>query len=260
MTWVLTDDNGSTREFQSRAKAEETKTELEGLGADIDLEQKGVEEVDAEVVEMSEQNEGSNSDTNDDEPLPGVDICAHCGNDIEDGHCPDCDGPLTNDDLETDHEVADAVNTANELARAQEKPQQEPESNGETELEGTPDVSEDPINWMPEHFVDIIEGVPAINRKGYAVLAEHYDISVRSEPVTFPGESDWEYAEFRATAVTPDGDEYTGYGSAHVDRGDDKTVLGELAETRACKRAVAWSTGVGMTAVQEMKGMQEVVE
>lgn len=124
----------------------------------------------------------------------------------------------------------------------------------ENKIPESPNVTEDPISWMPEHFIDIIEGVPAINRKGYAVLAEHYDISVRSEPVTYPGESDWEYAEFRAIATTPEGDEYTGYGSAHVDRGDDKTVLGELAETRACKRAVAWSTGVGMTAVEEMKG------
>lgn len=123
----------------------------------------------------------------------------------------------------------------------------------EDDIPESPDVAEDPISWMPEHFVDVIEGVPAINRKGYAVLVEHYDISVKAKPITYPGESEWEYAEFRAIATTPDGDEYTGYGSAHVDRDDDKTVLGELAETRACKRAVAWATGVGMTAVSELQ-------
>lgn len=124
----------------------------------------------------------------------------------------------------------------------------------QTQIPDAPAVDEDPINWMPDHFTDVIDGVQVINRKGYAVLAEHYDISVIAEPVTIPSESDWEYAEFRATATTPDGEEYAGYGSAHVDRGDDKTLLGELAETRACKRSISWATGVGMVAVSEMKG------
>jgi hypothetical protein len=107
---------------------------------------------------------------------------------------------------------------------------------------------------MPSHFVDTIQGVPTINRKGYAVLAEHFGISVTAEPVTLPGETDFEYAEFQATATTHDGQEYSGFGSAHVDRmdGDDPYLLAELAETRAMKRATAWATGVGMTAFSEM--------
>lgn len=137
------------------------------------------------------------------------------------------------------------------------------ENDGEATVDATPtagdipqstDVAEDPVSWMPEHFVDTIEGVPAINRKGYAVLAEHYDISVTSEAVTYPSRSDFEYAEFEATAVTEDGREYSGFGSAHVERGDDKTLLGEPAETRAVKRSLAIATGVGMTAIEEMKG------
>lgn len=115
------------------------------------------------------------------------------------------------------------------------------------------DVAEDPVSWMPSHFIDHIEGVPAINRKGYAVLAEHYDISVTAEAVTYPSKTDFEYAEFEAVAVTEDGKEYSGFGSAHVERGDDKTLLGELAETRACKRSLALATGVGMTAVSELQ-------
>jgi hypothetical protein len=116
------------------------------------------------------------------------------------------------------------------------------------------DVTKDPMQWMPSHFIDEIQGVPAINRKGYAVLAQHCNISVRAEPVTRPAETDFEYAEFQAVAETEDGTEYTGYGSAHVDRDDDPTLLAELAETRAMKRATAWATGVGMTAVEEMDG------
>jgi len=118
-------------------------------------------------------------------------------------------------------------------------------------------VADDPIDWMPSHFIDSIQGVPVINRKGYAVIAQDCGISVTAEPVTRPPETDFEYAEFRATATTQDGVEYSGYGSAHVDRDDDPTLLAELAETRAMKRATAWASGVGMTAIEEMAGVDE---
>jgi len=116
------------------------------------------------------------------------------------------------------------------------------------------DIATDPLSVMPQHFVDNISGVPTINRKGYAVLAEHFNVSVTAEPVTLPSETDFEYAEFRAVATTEDGQEYSGFGSAHVDRqdGDDPHLLAELAETRAMKRATAWATGVGITAYSEM--------
>ena len=102
-------------------------------------------------------------------------------------------------------------------------------------------------------YTDSIKGKTVINRRGYAVLAEHFDISVEAEPITLPSETDFEYAEFKAVATTSNGQTYTGYGSAHVDRGDDETLLGELAETRAMKRSCAWSTGVGMTAASELE-------
>jgi hypothetical protein len=116
------------------------------------------------------------------------------------------------------------------------------------------DIATDPLSVMPQHFVDQIQGVPTINRKGYAVLAEHFNVSVKAEPVTLPSETDFEYAEFKAVATTEDGQEYSGFGSAHVDRqdGDDPHLLAELAETRAMKRATAWATGVGITAYSEM--------
>lgn len=133
---------------------------------------------------------------------------------------------------------------------------QEPESGQLPEEK--PAVDEDPLNWMPEHFVDQIQGVPTLNRKAYAVLCEQYGVSVTAEPVTLPSESGFEYAEFRAVATTEDGQEYSGFGSAHVDRqdGDDPHLLAELAETRALKRAAAWATGVGITAIEELQGGQ----
>jgi hypothetical protein len=116
-----------------------------------------------------------------------------------------------------------------------------------------PGIDEDPVEWMPSHFIDKIEGQPTVNRKGYCVIASKYGVSVTAEPITLPSESDWEYAEFRAIATTEDGQEYSGFGSAHVDRGDDKELLGEMAETRALKRSTAWATGLGMTAVEELE-------
>jgi hypothetical protein len=130
-----------------------------------------------------------------------------------------------------------------------------PAADGE-QLPDDPPIDADPVDWLPNHFVDDIQGVPTVNRKGYAVIASKYGISVTAEAVTLPSETEFKHAEFCATARTPDGKEYSGFGSAHVDRqdGDDTYLLAELAETRAMKRAVAWASGVGMTAVAEMQG------
>jgi hypothetical protein len=133
-----------------------------------------------------------------------------------------------------------------------ETPEKQPQVN---DLPDEPSVSSDPVEWLPSHFVDHIQGVPTVNRKGYAVIASKYGVSVTAEPVTLPGETDHKYAEFRAIAIDADGNEYSGFGSAHVDRmdGDDPYLLAELAETRAMKRATAWGTGIGMTAMSEMQ-------
>ena len=122
--------------------------------------------------------------------------------------------------------------------------------------EKPPQVDEDPVEWMPDHFIDHIQGVPTVNRKGYAVIASQYGVSVEAEPVVRASETNFEYAEFRAVARTQDSEVYSGFGSAHVDRmdGDDPYLLNELAETRAMKRAVSWASGVGMTAISEMQG------
>lgn len=142
-----------------------------------------------------------------------------------------------------------------------EKDEQPADTAGDTDTQAVADavdsasIADDPLDYMPSHFVDKIQGVPTINRKGYAVLAEHYDISVVADPVVRASETEWEYAEFRAVATTADGVEYSGFGSAHVDRddGDDPHLLNELAETRAMKRATAFATGLGITAQSEME-------
>jgi len=134
-----------------------------------------------------------------------------------------------------------------------DEPEPEPQS---ADIPDNPSVEQDPVSWMPDHFIDDIQGVPTVNRKGYAVIASQYGVSVTAEPVTLASDTEREYAEFRAIATTKGGQEYSGFGSAHVDRmdGDDEHLLNELAETRAMKRAVAWASGVGMTAAEEMMG------
>jgi len=131
-----------------------------------------------------------------------------------------------------------------------------PDTSQSEGIPSKPPIDEDPVDWMPQHFVDTIQGVPTVNRKGYAVIASRKGISVTSEPVTLASETDFEYAEFKATATTESGETYSGFGSAHINRkdGDDQHLLNELAETRAMKRAVTWASGVGMTAVEEMEG------
>ena len=114
-------------------------------------------------------------------------------------------------------------------------------------------VADDPLTWMPGHFVDEIDGTPAVNRKGFEVLSHFYDISVSAELQVTPEETDHEYARVKATATTPDGRTCEAFGSAHVDRGDDKTLLLEMAGTRARKRALSIATGTGAVAVEELR-------
>lgn len=165
---------------------------------------------------------------------------------------------VANGNLEVEH--VDHTEDGQQATETEE--QQDDESHSEEKLtletpetpEKTPSIDQDPVEWMPSHFVDTIQGVPTVNRKGYCVIAKQYGVSVTSEPVVRASETDFEYAEFEATAITDNGETYTGFGSAHINRqdGDDPYLLNELAETRAMKRAVAWATGMGITAIEEM--------
>jgi len=114
-----------------------------------------------------------------------------------------------------------------------------------------PSVDEDPLVWMPDEFTDQIDGSVAINRKGFEVLAHHYDIQCSTdvcESLTTP-----DRVVFKATVVDADGDTYSAFGSACEARGDDTGLLIEMADTRAYKRAISRATGVGMVAVEELQ-------
>jgi hypothetical protein len=85
------------------------------------------------------------------------------------------------------------------------------------------------------------------------VLAHFYDIGVSADLEVAPEDTDHTYCRVKATATLPDGRACESYGSAHVDRGDDATLLLEMADTRARKRALSIASGAGAVAVEELK-------
>jgi hypothetical protein len=136
-------------------------------------------------------------------------------------------------------------------------PDEAPPENIESDTDGYdlpddgPSVDEDPLVWMPDEFTDQIDGSVAINRKGFEVLAHHYDIQCSTdvcESLTTP-----DRVVFKAVATDADGDTYSAFGSACEARGDDTGLLIEMADTRAYKRAISRATGVGMVAVSELQ-------
>ncbi|UBF23283.1 hypothetical protein M1M40_gp05 [Halorubrum tailed virus 29] len=133
-------------------------------------------------------------------------------------------------------------------------PSPEPQPDPVEQVPDDPNLTDDPFAWMPGDFVDSIDGTPTINRRGYAALGRKFGISAPNITVHVgPEETDHAYCRVEATVVDDDGREYVNHGSASVDRGDDATLLLELATTRARKRALAGATGVGLIAVEELK-------
>ncbi len=115
----------------------------------------------------------------------------------------------------------------------------------------------DPLDILPEHMVDTIQGQPAVNKRGYAMIAERYGIEVSADIEVYPWENEEGRCVARATAVTEDGREYSGWATASADDGDMNDQIIELAETRALKRGVSWASGVGIVSYQEMAGELE---
>lgn len=49
-----------------------------------------------------------------------------------------------------------------------------------------PSVDEDPLVWMPDEFTKVVDGTVTITRKGFEVLAHHYDIQGGTEMIVSP--------------------------------------------------------------------------
>lgn len=180
----------------------------------------------------------------DGETLMGVDGCVHCGADIDDGWCPECDGEKGGNNWTPGDDGTPAAQAADPTLE-----------NGSVEqVPDAPNLTDDPFAWMPGDFVDTIDGTPTINRRGYAALGRKFGISAPDITVHVgPEETDHAYCRVQATVEDDDGRTYQNHGSASVERGDDPTLLLELAVTRGRKRALAGATGVGLIAVEELK-------
>ena len=113
-------------------------------------------------------------------------------------------------------------------------------------------LEDDPLNILPEHMKDSIQGQPAVNKRGYAMIAERYGIAVSARIISMPWDNEEGRAVAHATAETEDGKTYSGHGTACADDGDMEDQLIELAETRALKRAVSWASGTGIVAYEEL--------
>lgn len=115
----------------------------------------------------------------------------------------------------------------------------------------------DPLSILPGHMVDSIQGQPAVNKRGYAMIAERYGIEASADVVQLPWENEEGRCVAKATAITDDGKEYSGWATACADDGDMADQLIELAETRALKRSVAWASGAGIVGYQELSNQLE---
>ena len=113
-------------------------------------------------------------------------------------------------------------------------------------------LEDDPLNILPGHMKDTIQGQPAVNKRGYAMIAERYGIAVSARIISMPWDNEEGRAVAHATAETEDGKTYSGHGTACADDGDMEDQLIELAETRALKRAVSWASGIGIVAYEEL--------
>lgn len=135
-------------------------------------------------------------------------------------------------------------------------PSREDEEVAVRELEAG--VNTDPLEILPNYMIDHVKGEPTLNKRGLSVLAYHYGVSVEDrEIIVSPHESEWEFAIVETTVTNGDGNTFVGTGTSHVDRGDEREVLLELAETRSYKRAVSFGTGTGIVSYQEMIGELE---
>jgi len=113
-------------------------------------------------------------------------------------------------------------------------------------------LNDDPLSILPGHMLDTIQGVPAINKRGYAMIAERYGIEVTTTIESYPWDNEEDRCVAKAVAITSEGRRYTGHATACKEDGDMKEQIVELADTRAAKRAVSWASGLGIVAYSEL--------
>jgi len=116
------------------------------------------------------------------------------------------------------------------------------------------DSLSDPLATVPDWMKTEIQhrngSSVDLNKRGTQVIARALDLVVTAECEVSAYESDFEYARYRASVRTPEGNLYNAVGDAHIkEQGNNREDLERLAETRAKKRCVKWVTGGGIEAL-----------
>lgn len=223
--FVLIDKStGNKKHFDTRAQAEEKRDEMSGL---VDGEM-AIEPV-SDASEASEEPDGADNTKVEQTTTDGGQAATVVSEDKTETVAKP-EQRAENPERVTD----DAYNNQDPLEQLGEE------------------LDTDPLSILPSHMIDEIQGKPSVNKRGYAMIAERYNISTSAEIVQFPWDNEEGRCVAKATAVTENGKEYSGWATACADDGDMDDQLIELAETRSLKRSISWASGVGIVSYQEL--------
>jgi len=115
-------------------------------------------------------------------------------------------------------------------------------------------LAQDPIEWLENKngsFVNVIQGTPAISKRGFRFIQQQFDITTKTEVVeTFDdplGVIVW------AKAERPNGQSAEGHGEGYRFEDDvEDNEFVRYADTRAKNRAISDLTSAGALAVSEL--------
>jgi len=108
-----------------------------------------------------------------------------------------------------------------------------------------------------KEYVMEMGGETYIRRAGYARLARSEGYRLSFDEVVGAHETDWTRSKYRVVVLDESGEQVAeDVGTAGPPQNEDMAAaesnLDELAATRAATRALAWETGEGLTAVEEI--------
>lgn len=252
------DGEETRKEFQSRSEAEEKRDDLADLFDEIEVRQ--VHESDEPTTGPGTRCEECGGELPADAPQEAT-LCEHHGSwalATSDGGEAKVKSESVADKMEAPPEATQAAVSESVDKTVDTTQNGDGETHAPATAENDPldqlgeELGTDPLDILPGHMTDTIQGQPAVNKRGYAMIAERYGIAVSAEILSYPWDNPEGRCVAKATAETDDGRTYTGHATANADDGDMQEQIIELAETRALKRAVSWASGVGIVSYQEL--------
>ena len=115
---------------------------------------------------------------------------------------------------------------------------------------------------LDDRWIIEIEGNQFVKYAGLLDFAHQIGIgSIEVEPLQFPTKDNGNFAICRATVVSKVGESFTDIGDANPGNCSSKVVkhLFRLASTRAIARALRSFTNVGLTALEELSDLNDVI-